>query len=118
MSTSATPDPAGLRFYENMDVTRRGEIVDQNVVNGVIMGGIISLITKKAVIAEDLEARITSLEVDANTSKCRIESLESWKECQSMTKIKLGVRRNVNTVKKHLVETVIWKSIWMIMNKR
>ena len=57
---------------------RRGEIVDQNVVNGVIMGGIISLITKKAVLDEDLEARITSLEVDANTSKSRIESLESW----------------------------------------
>ena len=57
---------------------RRGEIVDQNVVNGVIMGGIISLITNKGVLDEDSEARITSLDVDANTSKSRIESLESW----------------------------------------
>ena len=48
------------------------------MVNGVIMGGIISLITNKGVLDEDSEARITSLEVDANTSKSRIESLESW----------------------------------------
>ena len=57
---------------------RQGEIVDQNVVNGLIMGGIISLITKKAELDEDLEARITQLEVDEKTSKSRIESLESW----------------------------------------
>ena len=42
------------------------------------MGGIISLITKKAVFDEDLEPRITSLEVHENTSKSRIESQESW----------------------------------------
>ena len=57
---------------------KQGEIVDQNVVNGLIMGGIISLITKKPELDEDLEARITKLEVDEKTSKNRIESLEGW----------------------------------------
>ena len=121
---------------------RQGEIVDQNVVNGLIMGGIISLITKKAELDEDLEARITQLEVDEKTSKNRIESLESWiqKHDEKLKEIsakgekdheniemlkkklvllegknKLGVRKKVNTVKKHLVETVISKSIWMII---
>ena len=64
-----------VNFNERL---RRGEIVEQNLVNRLIMGGIISLITQKGMIDEDLEARIVDLEVNKNTSKTRIESLESW----------------------------------------
>ena len=50
---------------------RRGEVVDQNLVNSLIMEGIISLVTHKDVMDEDLEARIINLEVDRNISKSR-----------------------------------------------
>ena len=50
---------------------RRGEVVDQNFVNSLIMEGIISLVTHKDVMDEDLEARIINLEVNRNTSKSR-----------------------------------------------
>ena len=87
---------------------RQGEIVDQNVVNGLMMGGIISLITKKAELDEDLETRITKLEVDEKTNKSRIESLESWIQKHDEKLKEIGERgekdhENIEMLKKKLV---------------
>ena len=92
----------------------RGETVDQNVANRLIMGGIIVLINKNAGCDENLEARIVDLELEKNSSKSRLESLESWmnrndvdkeaskkdmKECSNMV-VELGKTKNEAVSKK------------------
>jgi hypothetical protein len=54
-----------------------GDKVDQNVVNSVIIGGILAFISQKEASVE-LTARVTELESDLKTAKLRIESLENW----------------------------------------
>ena len=56
----------------------RGETVDQNMANRLIMGGIIALISKNNVFDENLDARIVKLEVEQITTKNRLESIETW----------------------------------------
>ena len=56
----------------------RGEVFDQSEAKRLINGVIIALINKNTGIDEHYEARITDLEVENNTSKNRLESLESW----------------------------------------
>ena len=60
------------------DKLGRKEIVDQNRVNRLIMSGIIALIDNHTKFDENQDARIVDLEVEKNTSKNRLESLESW----------------------------------------
>ena len=66
------------------------------------------MITKKAELDEDLETRITKLEVDEKTSKSRIESLESWIQKHDEKLKEIGERgekdhENIEMLKKKLV---------------
>ena len=83
-----------------------GDTVDQNVVNSIIIGGILSFISQKeATLA--LAAKVSELESDLKTAKLRIESLENWmnrndedkkatkkdlKECSNMI-VELGKKK-------------------------
>ena len=58
----------------------RGEIVDQNVPNRLILGGIFAWISKSNVFDENLDARIVELEVEKITTKNRLESISNL-EC-------------------------------------
>ena len=56
---------------------KKGEAVDQNVVNGILIGGFLNFIAQQDA-TEKLESKVIELEADLKTSKCRIESLENW----------------------------------------
>ena len=46
---------------------KKGDIVDQNVVNTIIVGGLISFLAQKEV-NQNLEAEVTTLETELKTS--------------------------------------------------
>ena len=56
---------------------KMGDVVDQNVVNSVIIGGILGFISQNDANLQ-LKARVSELESDLKTSKLRIDSLENW----------------------------------------
>ena len=60
------------------DKLKKGEVVDQNSVQRIIIGGILNFLTQKDATTEKLEAKVSKLEADLKTSHCRIESLENW----------------------------------------
>ena len=62
-----------------------GKIVDQNVVNGLIIGGIVKIIAGHDVIKKELDAKIDNLEKENTSNKCRIECLETWINKQDET---------------------------------
>ena len=55
----------------------KGEIVDQNIVNTIIVGGLMSFLAQKEV-NQKWEAKVTDLETELKTSNYRIEALENW----------------------------------------
>ena len=56
---------------------KKGEKVDQNAVNSVIIGGILGFFSQNEATLE-LTAKVTELESDLKTAKLRIELLENW----------------------------------------
>ena len=56
---------------------KKGDVVDQNVVNSSIIGGILGFISQTNATFQ-LKARVAELEDDLKTSNRRIESLENW----------------------------------------
>ena len=54
-----------------------GDVVDQNVVNSVIIGGILGFTSQNDANLQ-LKARVSELESDLKTGKLRIDSLENW----------------------------------------
>ena len=56
---------------------KNGEVINQNVVNSIIIGGVLNFIVHQET-AQKLEAKVMKLETELKTSKCRIESLENW----------------------------------------
>ena len=89
-SEASRKDDSKQKVVSNLKVTvqemetiyaelKKGEVVDQNSVQRIIMGGILNFITQKdATATEKLEAKVFELEADLKTSKCRIESLGNW----------------------------------------
>ena len=88
-SEASRKDDSKQKVVSNLKVTvqemetiyaelKKGEVVDQNSVQRIIMGGILNFITQKDATTEKLEANVFELEADLKTSKCRIESLENW----------------------------------------
>ena len=79
----------------------RGEEVEQNEAIRLIMGGIITLINKKAGIEEHYEARVIDLEVENNTTKNRLESLESWvlRQDEKLKEMDIKAVENYETIK-------------------
>lgn len=59
--------------------------MDQNVINGLIIGGIVKIIAGHDAIKKELDTKIDKLEKESITSKCRIESLETWINKQDET---------------------------------
>ena len=55
----------------------KGETLERDVVNVLLLGGIINILNQHDRICE-IEKKVKAVEVENVTNKCRIESLESW----------------------------------------
>ena len=55
----------------------KGETIEKDVVNVLLLGGIINILNQHDRICE-IEKKVKAVEVENVTNKCRIESLESW----------------------------------------
>ena len=80
-----------IRVYEKLN---KNEVVDQNVVIGVIVRGILD---QHDVLAKT-EAKLNELETKNNTSKNRIESLETWvnKQDKAIDNIKNSLEKGTD----------------------
>ena len=67
----------------------RGELVEQEVVSNLLLGGIINILHQHDTV-EELDRRIKSLEEMMLTDKLRIELLENWIQNQAEEIKKIG----------------------------
>ena len=70
------------------DITS-GKVVDQNVMNGLMIGVIVKIIAGHDAFKKELDTKIDQLEKENTTSQYRIESLETWINKQDETIMKM-----------------------------
>ena len=100
-STSQKAFKIDIKEIEDMfKKLKKGENVNQNVVNSLIVGGILHFVAQQEH-TEKLGAKVNELESQIKTSACRIESLENW-----MNKINETVKSNTEKVEKCITENV------------
>ena len=100
-STSQKAFNIDIKEMEDMfKKLKKGENVNQNVVNSIIVGGILHFVAQQEH-TEKLEAKVNKLEAQIKTSACRIESLENW-----MNKINETVKSNTEKVEKCMTKNI------------